>query len=159
MYNEGKGEKNMDKIHLFEQAGLGKAPFYYVGDAEANPCISCDYCSHAIKAVFMVQSSDGKTFRVGSDCIFKVGDAGLRVKVDQAIRQQKIKRHNQDWKWAQEAYKNYPNELSEMKHPYMDDKDMYEYIVYSLNHGHFESTEKRIISAVKKAQKLHEIHN
>lgn len=83
-------------IHPFEAAGLGKAPFRFVGlqtddDRAAvqteragagltyttNYCTSCDYCSQAIHNAFQVRSSDGKQFKVGCDCIRKVGDVRL----------------------------------------------------------------------------------
>lgn len=74
-------------VHRFEAAGLGKAPFRFVGfqvvkfqacpGAPIQPGTSCDYCGTGIMNVFRCESSDGKTFKVGCDCIAKVGDAGL----------------------------------------------------------------------------------
>lgn len=93
-------------IHRFELAGLGKAPFRFAGfsvetyqachGAPTQPGTSCDYCGTGIMNVCHVESADGKTFKVGIDCIQKVGDAGLihpakaakkahkRAKVDEA---------------------------------------------------------------------------
>lgn len=80
-------------IHKFEAAGLGKAPFKFVGaetktyqacpGAPIQPGGSCDYCGTAITIHCHVVSADGKRFKVGSDCIAKVGDAGLKRAVDQ----------------------------------------------------------------------------
>lgn len=83
------------KIHKFEAAGLGKAPFKYVGysrevyqaipgdpSCPIQPGGSCDYCGQAIYDQFKVKSADGKVFKVGCDCIAKVGDAGLRKVMD-----------------------------------------------------------------------------
>ena len=83
-------------IHVFEQAGLGLAPFRFVGlennnDRAAinserrangqiyttNYCTSCDYCSTAICDAYYLESADGKQFKVGCDCVLKTGDAGL----------------------------------------------------------------------------------
>lgn len=74
-------------MHVFERAGLGVAPYSFVGcyekvfqacpDAPRQPGASCDYCGTGIMLVFEVRSSDGKVFKVGCNCINKTGDAGL----------------------------------------------------------------------------------
>lgn len=72
--------------HAFEVAGLGAAPFRFVGMSEnyitypdgttqAGGC--CDYCFTGIRYECHCVSSDGKRFKVGCDCIAKVGDEGL----------------------------------------------------------------------------------
>jgi hypothetical protein len=89
-----------EMIHKFEKAGLGKAPFRFVGvwsmpskslqDANPNaynaaladhpdvPMIgTCNFCGMAITDHFLVKSSDGKLFAVGCECINKSGDTGL----------------------------------------------------------------------------------
>src|SRR5215472_10998468 len=73
--------------HVFERAGFGKRPYTLVGfhtakfqvapDAPVLPGSSCDYCSQAIMYVCELQSSDGRTFKVGCDCIERAGDRGL----------------------------------------------------------------------------------
>ncbi len=87
----------MSNVHPFEAAGLGKAPFKFIGHYEskfqacpgapvkAGSC--CDYCPASIMQVFMVRSADGKEFKVGSDCIMKVDDRELvaAVKVVEAV--------------------------------------------------------------------------
>ncbi len=77
----------MDKIHKFEQAGLGLAPYKVTGwdrevykaspDAPIQPGGTCDYCGQGIMYVFNIESSDGKRFDVGSDCVLKSGEAGI----------------------------------------------------------------------------------
>lgn len=74
-------------LHLFERAGLGKAPFRVVGfaelkfkafaDAPTQCGGSCDYCGTGIIDAFYIQGSDGRKFKVGSNCVEKTGDAGL----------------------------------------------------------------------------------
>lgn len=74
-------------VHTFEAAGLGKAPFYIVGfgesvyqahpDAPRQPGTCCDYCGTGIMMVCQIQSSDGRRFKVGSNCVDKTGDEGL----------------------------------------------------------------------------------
>lgn len=104
-----------DMMHKFEAAGLGKAPFKFVGcevqdmaygqvilnRAEyqrtgimisTQPGGTCAYCGQYIVQMFNVRSADGKQFHVGSDCILKVGDAGLKrnvSKVRTALRHAK----------------------------------------------------------------------
>jgi hypothetical protein len=73
-------------VHKFEAAGLGKAPFRFVGlsenvikhpDGSSQSGGTCDYCSNGIRHECWVLSADGKRFKVGSNCIEKVDDAGL----------------------------------------------------------------------------------
>lgn len=72
--------------HAFELAGLGLAPFRFVGASEnvitypdgtqkAGGC--CAYCSTGIRLECHVKSADGRFFKVGCNCIEKVGDKGL----------------------------------------------------------------------------------
>jgi len=79
--------------HPFQRAGLGLAPFRYLGIESQDiaygervlagrdgngpmvttkPGGTCAYCGTYIVNMFRVKSSDGKTFRVGQDCIEKV---------------------------------------------------------------------------------------
>ena len=90
----------MTNIHRFEIAGLGKAPFRFVGIvslpspelAGQNPdafnaalraipagigCVTCAFCGVALVHNAIVQDATGKRFVVGTDCVSKVGDAGL----------------------------------------------------------------------------------
>ena len=73
--------------HVFELAGLGKAPFRFVGmetqtyqacpDAPVWPGGSCDYCSTAIREFCWIVDVNGKRFHVGSTCVLKTNDSGL----------------------------------------------------------------------------------
>lgn len=72
--------------HAFELAGLGQAPFRFVSasdnvitypDGSQKAGGSCDYCGTGIRTECWVKSSDGKQFKVGCNCIEKVGDKGL----------------------------------------------------------------------------------
>jgi hypothetical protein len=71
-------------LHVFEVAGLGKAPFEYVGSGIGRT--SCDYCGTAIVNQFFVASADGKQFVVGCECIKKTDDANLVRPVSRALR-------------------------------------------------------------------------
>lgn len=74
-------------LHLFQRAGLGLAPFEFVGherrayqaspDAPVQPGGSCAYCGTGIIDCFKLRSRDGHNFIVGSDCIAKAGDDGV----------------------------------------------------------------------------------
>lgn len=93
------------KEHVFETAGLGKAPFHYhsfkraVGPIQladgmmigspGQPMGTCDYCGQGIADCYTVKSSDGNTFMVGSTCIHKTGDAGLKRMVNKEKAKQK----------------------------------------------------------------------
>lgn len=99
-------------IHRFEKAGLGKAPFRYTGMHESvyqacpgapiQPGSSCDYCGTGIRYCFGIRSADGVTSKVGSECIHKHGDDGLKHahKADPAVR-----KHQRELRHAREAKK------------------------------------------------------
>lgn len=83
-------------VHTFELAGLGKAPFKFSHFAQLkydraqtayHSGGSCDYCGTAIMNAYYIKSADGRTFKVGSDCVAKTGDAGLRKVVNKAKAQ------------------------------------------------------------------------
>ncbi len=69
------------KVHKFEVAGLGDAPYTYLGcsrkvfqacqGAPEQAGGSCDYCGTGIMFQFHLRSADGREFKVGSDCILK----------------------------------------------------------------------------------------
>lgn len=69
-------------IHPFEKAGLGKAPFHCVGVREnwfempgfgRKPGGTCHYCGTGILYEYVINSSNGKQFVVGCDCVRKTG--------------------------------------------------------------------------------------
>jgi hypothetical protein len=71
--------------HKFEKAGLGLAPFRCVGVVEhfitypggrTQAAGTCDYCGTGIRFEYLIKSSDGNKFVVGSDCVEKVGEVG-----------------------------------------------------------------------------------
>jgi len=99
----------MEKVHLFEDRGLGKAPFRYVGMfeipskalAEQNPTAynnamagmppgfgigTCAYCGMPLTYNYLIISADGRKHAVGCECIRKVGDAGLIEVADKEKR-------------------------------------------------------------------------
>jgi len=70
------------RIHPFERANLGKAPFRVVGNyvakyqacpgAPIQPGAACDYCGTGIMDVYVVRSADKREFEVGCDCVARV---------------------------------------------------------------------------------------
>lgn len=72
------------KIHKWQRAGLGLAPFTYNGVTESKfkvpgtdvskPGASCDYCATAIVDCYWFVSADGRKFKVGCECVRKHGD-------------------------------------------------------------------------------------
>jgi len=95
--NENLDEGETLTIHRFERAGLGLAPFRFKGSvtektfqachgAPIQNGSTCDFCGTCIRYEFWVESSDKKTFKVGSDCIHKTGDAGLIQQISVAER-------------------------------------------------------------------------
>ena len=102
-----------EQIHRFEAAGLGKAPFRFIGvetnsdraalnrEAESNGlmfttnyCTSCDFCGMAINDAYRLQSADGNRFKVGCECVKKTGDAGIVRQIDETRKRlAREKRH------------------------------------------------------------------
>jgi len=94
-----------EKVHIFERAGLGKAPFRYVGcthrvgpirtalsdgtvlevGSPGQPMGTCDYCGQGIADCCEIKSSDGKLFIVGNVCVGKTYDKGLVNEVKREI--------------------------------------------------------------------------
>ena len=99
--NQREGEmETTERVHEFERAGLGKAPFRVV--SILHPCgqfrqithadgstfqttwgNTCRFCGHAIMVECTIESSDGTQSIVGSDCVLKTGDAGLKKRLDE----------------------------------------------------------------------------
>lgn len=91
-----------ETIHVFEEAGLGRAPFKYLGCIDERHQ-SCDYCGHEIRYNYMLESSDGRYCKVGSECILKAGDAGLIEKV--TLERRRREREKRRIKAAEKAAK------------------------------------------------------
>jgi hypothetical protein len=100
-------------VHKFEAAGLGKAPFKYIGMeiqdiaygeavisraggilVTTKPGGSCAYCGTYIVNMFNIESADGKKFHVGSECVNKTGDAGLKKVVAAEVRKMNTERRH-----------------------------------------------------------------
>lgn len=100
--------------HPWERAGLGKAPFRFVGtesyaanapggmrfagrtpegfDFYTSPGTSCDYCGMAIMEAYRIKSADGRRFKVGCDCVAKANDSRSRVAVEVDSARRKLAR-------------------------------------------------------------------
>lgn len=94
-----------EQIHVFERAGLGIAPFRFVGmhesrgpitladgsqiGAPGQPMGTCDFCGTGIAIICTIQGADGRRFKVGNVCVGKAGDEGLRKVVDEAVRERR----------------------------------------------------------------------
>jgi hypothetical protein len=108
----------MNKVHVFEQANLGKAPFevvdayehheHQIGDSlgVTDMGTSCDYCSTYIRNVFVIESSDGKKFRVGSDCVNKTSDKGLTRVVNEFKSRKRREKREAEYAKVIEQNKN-----------------------------------------------------
>ena len=84
-----------DSLHPFEAAGLGRAPFIFVGHtrkvgplklgcgtevgAPGQPMGTCDYCGQGIADCYAIRSADGKVSEVGCDCINKIYKASNKT--------------------------------------------------------------------------------
>lgn len=73
-------------VHPFEAAGLGKAPFTCFAVERGAEMSSCDYCSTAIRYQCWIRSADGRTFKVGNDCVAKTLDGGLNDETEKRLK-------------------------------------------------------------------------
>lgn len=144
-------------VHKFELAGLGKAPFRFAGmdekvivhaDGTTQAGSSCDFCSTGIRYQFWCESADGKTFKVGCDCIHKSGDAGLvkmiakaerelKDKKNQIARERKSQRKSERFANAKVNLPKVAGELANQPHPNAyfasQGKTLLEYVQWSLD--------------------------
>jgi hypothetical protein len=89
------------KIHPFEASGLGKAPFQFKGMYEdrgphtledgtqvgspGQPMGTCHYCGMGIAFCCAIESSDGRKFIVGTDCVKKTYKDSALTEMDRAL--------------------------------------------------------------------------
>ena len=142
--------------HVFEEAGLGKAPFRLIGievrrgpipvpgqpgmtvGAPGQPMGSCKYCGNGIAECCIIQSADGKVFEVGNVCVGKTGDAGLRKAANREKR--KLTNARSDERIA--AAYAVLDDSAELRdtfraqpHPTMDDRTMLDYFAWMRQHA------------------------
>lgn len=123
----------------FELAGLGQAPFRWLGvriekgpidlgggltsGAPGQPMGTCDFCGQGIAECHQIESADGKRSIVGSSCVHKMGDKALTDKVkresNRIKREAKAKRDNAriDATRALLAQDNVRADLAAQPHP------------------------------------------
>ena len=81
---EAKSDEKM--VHPWERSGFGRAPFEVTGFSESErdgkASATCDVCGTGIRNVCHIRSADGRSFKVGSDCVRKTEDARLVPAVD-----------------------------------------------------------------------------
>lgn len=82
-------------LHIFEDKGLGKAPFRLIPPPKLNATemdkeIACRACGRMIRHRFHIKSADGHMFVVGSECVKKAGDAGLLDALKAEIKRRRI---------------------------------------------------------------------
>jgi hypothetical protein len=83
------------KLHEFERAGLGKAPFRLVNVYFVSGLRSCDYCGTGIQEICVIRSADGNQFKVGNICVEKTGDRGLVDTVKREVNRLRTQRRNE----------------------------------------------------------------
>lgn len=121
------------RIHPFEEAGLGKAPFHFDGvtenvyttgnGAHSQPGGCCKYCFHGIRYEFWVVSADGERFPVGCDCIRKISSKGSKMLSEAEKAQKELKRQKAEEKLqtriksAKAILDSDSNLLADMPHP------------------------------------------
>ena len=92
-------------MHPFQKSGLGQAPFKCIGvqenvfampDGSTKGGGSCDYCGTGIRWEFLIASDDGRSFKVGCDCVEKTyKQYGVEVENFRAIRLEHARQRRQ----------------------------------------------------------------
>lgn len=151
------------KVHPFERAGLGMAPFRFVGHfvskyqacpgAPIQPGSSCDYCGTGIMDVFRIRSTDGKEFKVGCDCVrrtyaqfdgtippeFRKAIAEMERQKREVKRQAKWEKAVAQRKETLAALQAQPALFADQPHPTPSmanaGKTLRDYYLYCLEHG------------------------
>lgn len=146
-------------IHVFERAGLGKAPFHIVGvqerrgpitilekngcafqvGAPGQPMGTCKFCGQGIAVCWSIRSADDRVFEVGSDCVFKTGDAGMRKVINAHAREADAaarKRRALQKHVALSAIRtNHETTLQALPHPVISGKTLADYVDWMLAHS------------------------
>lgn len=95
-------------LHPFEAHGLGQSPFHYAGfqvmvTKEGQPSGTCNYCFTGIKYAAIIQSSDGKRFVVGCECVRKLDHKSNAILTPMERdfkrfkRDEKLRKQREEW--------------------------------------------------------------
>jgi hypothetical protein len=142
-------------IHAFEKAGLGLAPFRFVAieekryqachGAPIQPGGMCQFCGTAIVECCKIESSDGKRFIVGNECVKKTYDEGLIDTVKRAMNKLRTEqRHVREQARIAEAKALLEQEeirakLTSQPHPnnapYFRDKTLLDWADWMMSHA------------------------
>lgn len=139
------------EVHKWEVAGLGRAPFRFIGMREnmwspvpgvpAKPGGTCAYCSNGIRYEFIVRDAGGKQFVVGSECIRAVEAKGSRLLTDaeRAFKQTKKEKAWQALKARMDAASTKldanPALLTDRPHPSIEKKTLRDYVTWMLRNA------------------------
>lgn len=100
--------------HPFEAAGLGLAPFRFIGMGQTDIAYgevchnreefnrtgilvsskrggTCAFCGEGITYLYEIESADGRKFHVGCDCAHKVASDANDARLDRSIKRAKAK--------------------------------------------------------------------
>lgn len=134
-----KADVEVDTRHVFEQAGLGIAPFECIDRFFTDLTRVCDYCATCIHEVYVIKSVDNHTFIVGNVCIEKAGDEGL---IDEVKRFQRERRHveaDQRIEAARSQLESVKRLLAAEPHPFAylsnQGKTLLDYVEWLLENG------------------------
>lgn len=122
IHAEGAEMEEKGKVHPFEAAGLGIAPFRFIGferkvgpinlgngmmcGAPGQPMGVCDFCGTGIANCCIIKSSDGKRFIVGCDCVERTYQEFDAERDEVAIKaREELKKQKREARHAREAEK------------------------------------------------------
>lgn len=155
----------MSEVHPFQAAGLGLAPYVYIGMIEkvcsgqpnehgvtigyaGQPAGTCDYCGQGIRYVCRIRSADGREFGVGCDCVLKlerednrlidaVEQAQRAIKREQARKraEARMAREAARIRAAVERLEAVRPVLASCPHPYGGDRSAADYVDWLLKHA------------------------
>lgn len=83
----GRKWERMGAVAPYAYKGFEKCMFQATADAPIQAGTTCDYCGTGIVNVFWVTDSQGKSFKLGCECIKALGSEVLTVLVESKVRE------------------------------------------------------------------------
>ena len=147
--------------HAFEKAGLGLAPFRFVGvecrvgpirqankdgtvteiGSPGQPMGCCEYCGQGIKECCIIRDRTGKEFIVGNVCVGKTHDKGLVDATKAAVNKMRLKakkvKDAERIERGQAALQDagVVRRLDNMNHPRISGKTMHDYVTWMFRYA------------------------
>lgn len=145
----------MSRIHPFQRAGLGFAPFRLLA-VRRHAGGFCAYCGTLINHNFICADVDEREFAVGSDCIEKVNaDVDHDPKLVRDAKRAAAAAERQEWEdrraAAWQAIKNNEALFTDKPHPWDASKTLRDDVLYRFSAYSPQAERRKAIVAIERA--------